>query len=257
MASTSTAGFPQAAAGLAEALSALGRHGAGAHEVRRPDAVGARVPWAADNHWIDAAVVPVGATPPADDAALPHCLWIASGGRAEGRTELPDIAMPVMALDLADLPEAGAAAEAVPIGEIGAVNDRAYGGEQLGPLIGALPPAFGRAYAVRDPGGGLASVAAAATSAPTCRSSGSRPIPRIAAEGSARRSCARCSTTHAAAACGRPRCRRAPTDFRSTSASGSRRSGICTPTCADRGRPSRGRGRRPRQSSVTALHAVR
>ena len=161
MASTSTAGFPQAAAGLAEALSALGRHGAGAHEVRRPDAVGARVPWAADNHWIDAAVVPVGATPPADDAALPHCLWIASGGRAEGRTELPDIAMPVMALDLADLPEAGAAAEAVPIGEIGAVNDRAYGGEQLGPLIGALPPAFGRAYAVRDPGGGLASVAAA------------------------------------------------------------------------------------------------
>jgi len=158
---SSTPRFPQAVAGLAEALSALGRYGAGAHEVRRPDAVGARVPWAADNHWIDAAVVPVGATPPADDAALPHCLWIASGGRAEGRTELPDIAMPVMALDLADLPEAGAAAEAVPIGEIGAVNDRAYGGEQLGRLIGALPPAFGRAYAVRDPGGGLASVAAA------------------------------------------------------------------------------------------------
>jgi GNAT superfamily N-acetyltransferase len=154
-------GFGRAAAGLGEALGALGRHGAGAHEVRRPDAVGAEVAWAADNHWIDAAVVPVGATPPADDPSLPHCLWIASGERADGRTELPGIAMPVMTLDLVDVPDGRGAAEAVPIGEIGVVNDRAYGGSQLGSLIGALPPTVGRAYAVRGDGGRLASVAAA------------------------------------------------------------------------------------------------
>ena len=148
------------AAGFGEALAALGRHGPDAREVRRDDAVGARVGWAADHHWIDAAVVPVGTAPPADDPALPHCLWIESGRRAEGRSLLSDIEMPVMTLDLAGLPETDEAAERVAIGEIGAVNDRAYGGDQLGRLIAALPPDLGHAFAVRATDGRPASVAA-------------------------------------------------------------------------------------------------
>jgi ribosomal protein S18 acetylase RimI-like enzyme len=152
--------FRLSAAGFGEALAALGRHGPDAREVRRDDAVGARVGWAADHHWIDAAVVPVGTATPADDPALPHCLWIESGRRAQGRSMLPDIEMPVMTLDLAALPEPDEAAERVAIGEIGAVNDRAYGGNQLGRLIAALPPGFGHAFAVRAADGRPASVAA-------------------------------------------------------------------------------------------------
>jgi len=153
--------FRRSAAGLGEAMAALGRYGAGAHEVRRRDAVGARVDWAVESHWIDAAVVPVGAAPPADDESLPHCLWIESGRRAEARTELADITMPVMWLHLAALEDADGTAEEVPLADIGAVNDRAYGVRKLGPLIGALPATLGRAYAVREPGGSLVSVAAA------------------------------------------------------------------------------------------------
>lgn len=154
--------FRQAAAGFGEALAALGRYGPGALEVRRAGAVGARVGWAADHHWLDAALVPAGAAPPADEAELPHCLWTEPGRRLQGRTELTALAMPVMTLDLRDAPGAAAdaAVERVPIGEIGAVNDRAYGGDQLGRLIAALPPDLGHAYAVRTPGGLLVSVAA-------------------------------------------------------------------------------------------------
>jgi ribosomal protein S18 acetylase RimI-like enzyme len=70
--------------------------------------------------------------------------------------------MPVMTLDLAAAPGADAdgAVERVPIGAIGVVNDRAYGGDQLGRLIVALPPDFGYAYGVRAPDGRLVSVAA-------------------------------------------------------------------------------------------------
>jgi hypothetical protein len=50
-------------AGFAETLTAFGATGVGgASAVRRPDAIGARVPWASDNNWIDTAVVPPGAT---------------------------------------------------------------------------------------------------------------------------------------------------------------------------------------------------
>jgi GNAT superfamily N-acetyltransferase len=152
--------FAPAVAGFAEALCALGKHGPGAVEVRRDDAAGARVGWAEEHHWIDAAVVPAGVAPPADDPSLPHCLWVEAGVSAPGRTILTGIAMPVMALDLGDVPEAGGV-ERVPIGEIGAVNDRAYGGGQLGRLIASLPPDFGHAVAVRGGDGALASVAAA------------------------------------------------------------------------------------------------
>jgi len=156
-----TEAFRRSAAGLGEALSALGRHGREAHEIRRDDAIGARVAWAVDNHWIDAAVVPVGEAPPADDASLPHCLWITSGQTAENRRELPDIAMPAMSMDLVDLHDRDGSVEKVPLGDIGGVNDRAFGGTFLGPLIGSLPPTIGRAYAVREPGGRLVSVAGA------------------------------------------------------------------------------------------------
>ena len=122
--------------------------------------MGARVEWAADHHWIDAAVVPVGTAAPAEDPALPHCLWIESGRRAEGRSVLADIEMPVMTLDLGRAAGERRAAERVAIGEIGAVNDRAYGGDQLGRLIAALPPDFGHAFAVRAADGRPASVAA-------------------------------------------------------------------------------------------------
>ena len=152
--------FRQAAAGFGEALAALGRNGPDAHEIRRGDALGARVAWAEDHHWLDAALVPVGAAPPADDPALPHCLWAEAGVPVEGRTELPELAMPVMTLDLTGWPEPGEPVERVAIAEIGAVNDRAYGGDQLGRLIAALPPDAGYAYGVRAPDGRLASAAA-------------------------------------------------------------------------------------------------
>ena len=127
--------------GFAETLACLGRSGAGgATEVRRPGAVGARIGWAADNHWIDAAVVPVGAPPPPDDDGLPHCLCsVASAVR--GRVEIPDVAMPCMALALdawAPEPE-GAAPGRPPLAVVGALNDAAYGQrDRLAPLIGGL-----------------------------------------------------------------------------------------------------------------------
>jgi GNAT superfamily N-acetyltransferase len=142
--------FARSAAGLAEALWAVGTYGRDTEAIRRDDAVGARVPWAEDNHWLDAAIVPVGATPPIDDPALPHCLWIESGKTAGGRRELPEIAMPAMALELTDQHNDGV--EEVPLSEIGGVNDRAYGGSYLGPALAALPATFGRAYAVRADG---------------------------------------------------------------------------------------------------------
>src|SRR5919199_317900 len=132
---TTADAFRRSAAGLGEALCALGRHGRDAREIRRDDAIGAKVDWAIDNHWIDAAVVPVGAAPPADDASLPHCLWIASEETADNRRVLTDIAMPAMSLDLDDLQDRDGSFEEVPLSEIGGVNDRAYGGTKLGSLI--------------------------------------------------------------------------------------------------------------------------
>src|SRR5215213_123577 len=96
--------------GFAETLARIGRTGVrGATEVRERGALGARVPWAADNHWIDAAVVPVGMAAPAPSAALPHCLWCA-GDATTGWTALPDAAMPCMALVL-DAPTSEVTAE--------------------------------------------------------------------------------------------------------------------------------------------------
>jgi GNAT superfamily N-acetyltransferase len=121
--------------GFAETLACLGRTGVGgASEVRAPGLVGARVPWAADNHWIDAAVAAAGA----DIVDPPHCVW--STVVPEGRVELPDVAMPCMALGLGDLAAPAAEELGTPsLTVVGELNDRAYGqADRLAPLIAAI-----------------------------------------------------------------------------------------------------------------------
>ncbi|MCW2984342.1 MAG: acetyltransferase [Conexibacter sp.] len=110
--------------------------------VRRPDAIGAKVDGAADNHWLDAAVVPYDATPPAaDDPSLPHCVWTTAGAMAE-REEVPVIAMPCLGVELAALDGADPGArdgQAPPMAVVGDLNDRAYGQfEALAPLLGGV-----------------------------------------------------------------------------------------------------------------------
>ena len=129
--------------GFAETLACLGRTGVGgASEIRRPGLVGARVPWAADNHWIDAAV----AAPGADLTDAPHCVWSTDGGG--------EIEMPCMALVLDDRrsPPEGSV-EAPPLAAVGTLNDRAYGqAERLAPLIAALDDPRVRTHGVRVEG---------------------------------------------------------------------------------------------------------
>jgi GNAT superfamily N-acetyltransferase len=132
--------------GFAETLACLGRTGVGgAREVREGGLVGARVPWAADNHWIDAAV----AAPGADLAAAPHCVW--SSVVPDGRVELPDIAMPCMGLALTDLVAQGTAAVERPaLAVVGELNDRAYGQtDRLAPLIAAIDDPRVRTHGLR------------------------------------------------------------------------------------------------------------
>jgi GNAT superfamily N-acetyltransferase len=138
--------------GFAETVAALGRAGAGA-VIRRPDAVGARVPSAADNAWIDAVVVPAGARPPErDDPALPHALWTLADEPVAGRVGEPSIAMPCLGLVLdpgVDL-GGGLPVQRPTLAEAGEVNDRAYGQDAvLRPLLGALRDDRVEAHGVR------------------------------------------------------------------------------------------------------------
>ena len=117
--------------GLGEMLAALGCGGAGSQELRRPDALGARIAAAAGNPWIDAAVVPPGAAPPADDPSLPTALWTLAGA-VPGRVEAPEIALPCMGVALDDPvlklgDVAGHETEAAPFAVVGDLNERAYG----------------------------------------------------------------------------------------------------------------------------------
>ncbi|MDA0183199.1 GNAT family N-acetyltransferase [Solirubrobacter phytolaccae] len=132
--------------GFAETLACLGRTGVGgAAEVRTPGVVGARVPWAADNHWVDAVVAEDGASL----VDVPHCVW--SVGVPDGRTELTEIAMPCMGLVLED--GAAPAVESPPLDVVGALNDRAYGQEErLGPLIAAIDDSRVRTHGLRVDG---------------------------------------------------------------------------------------------------------
>ena len=135
--------------GFAETLACLGRTGVrGASEVREPGLVGARVPWAADNHWIDAAV----AAPGADLVDPPHCVW--STVVPDGRVELPEFAMPCMGLDLGDLPAPGEGSVETPsLAVVGALNDRAYGQrDRLAPLIAAIEDPRVRTHGLRVDG---------------------------------------------------------------------------------------------------------
>ncbi|WP_338598095.1 GNAT family N-acetyltransferase [Saccharopolyspora sp. SCSIO 74807] len=152
-------------AGLGEALAAFGRYGPGNAEIRRAGAVGAVVPWASNHHWIDAAAVPVGATPPHANEQLPHCLWT-TGDVPPARREEPDVAMPAMTLDLRALGndsghnETGSVGVAE-FGEIGVLNDLAYQQQALGPLLAAFPAGMGHGYGIRDHSGRLISAAVA------------------------------------------------------------------------------------------------
>ena len=132
--------------GFAETLACLGRTGVGgAEEHRTPGVVGARVPWATDNHWIDAAVADAGARL----ADPPHCVW--STVVPDGRSELPEIAMPCMGLVLADWQAPSTTPlETPPLTVAGELNDRAYGQrDRLGPLISAIDDARARAHGLR------------------------------------------------------------------------------------------------------------
>ena len=123
---------------------ALGRTGVGgATEVRTPGVVGARVPWATDNHWVDAAVADAGA----ELVEPPHCVW--SAVVPEGRREIAEIAMPCMGLvsGLTGEQPSAASVETPSLAVVGELNDRAYGQrDRLGPLIGAIVDAA-RAHA--------------------------------------------------------------------------------------------------------------
>jgi ribosomal protein S18 acetylase RimI-like enzyme len=138
--------------GFAETLCAFGATGVGgASVVRRPDAVGARVPWASDNNWIDTAVVPPGATATAGAEGLPHCLW-ALPDAVRGGTPMAHLDMPCMALVLDRPPQGERAQVQTPsLDVVGALNDRAYGQpDRLAPLITALDDPRITAHGVRD-----------------------------------------------------------------------------------------------------------
>jgi ribosomal protein S18 acetylase RimI-like enzyme len=132
--------------GFAEMLACLGRTGVrGAREVRAAGVVGAHVPWAADNHWIDAAV----AKPGASLVDPPHCVW--STDVPDGRRELQGIAMPCMGLELRD--QEADAPETPSLAVVGELNDRAYGQQdRLAPLIAALDDPRVRTHGVRVDG---------------------------------------------------------------------------------------------------------
>jgi ribosomal protein S18 acetylase RimI-like enzyme len=143
--------------GFGEMLAVLGRWAVGADaELRRPDALGARIDAAAGNPWLNAAVVPPGMPPPADGPRLPYCLWALTDA-APGRVEQPALAMPCMGVELddpalaldGDVPDTKAPSLTV----LGDLNERAYG--QIGvfsPLVRALRDDRVRTYGLCDDG---------------------------------------------------------------------------------------------------------
>jgi ribosomal protein S18 acetylase RimI-like enzyme len=136
-------------AGFAETLACLGRTGVGgASELRAPGVVGARVPWATDNHWIDAAVADAGA----ELADAPHCVWSTEVPR--GRSDLAEIAMPCMALVFDDRrAPSEAAIEPPPLTVVGELNDRAYGQrDRLGALLPSVADSRVRTHGLRVDG---------------------------------------------------------------------------------------------------------
>jgi ribosomal protein S18 acetylase RimI-like enzyme len=140
----------RATEGYAETLACLGRTGVGgASEIRAAGLLGARVPWATDNHWVDAAVAEAGA----ELVEAPHCVW--SIEVPEGRRELEGIAMPCMGLVLDDewQPPSEAAIETPPLDVVGTLNDRAYGqDDRLSRVIAAIDDPRAHTHGVRVDG---------------------------------------------------------------------------------------------------------
>jgi GNAT superfamily N-acetyltransferase len=145
--------------GFGEMVAALGRWGVSADaEIRRPDALGARIDAAAGNPWFNAAVVPAGAAPPADDPRLPYCLWTVADA-VPGRVHDAGIATPCMGVELGDPAlelDGGASDVQTPsLAVVGDLNERAYCdvGGPFGPLVRALREDDRvRTYGVRDHG---------------------------------------------------------------------------------------------------------
>ena len=143
--------------GFGEIIAALGRWGVGVEaEVRRPDALGARIDIASDNPWFDAAVVPADAIPPDDDPGLPHYLWTVADA-VPGRARAAGIETPCMGVALDDpaLDLSGGATEVEEpsLAVLGDINERAYG--QFGvfsSLVSALRDDRIRTHGLRDGG---------------------------------------------------------------------------------------------------------
>ncbi|HSN98889.1 MAG TPA: GNAT family N-acetyltransferase [Candidatus Nanopelagicales bacterium] len=143
--------------GFGEMVAALGRCGISPEaEVRRPDALGARIDLAPHNPWFHAAVVPLHAAPPADDPLLPRCLWTVAAA-VPGRLEDPAIATPCMGIAL-DAPALALAARAPDIEEpslavLGDMNERAYNDfGTFAPLVRELRDDRIRVHGLRDAG---------------------------------------------------------------------------------------------------------
>lgn len=139
-----------------ELLATVGRWGVGESAViRRPDAVGARISMAAESPWLDAAVVPFGAAPPAEEPSLPRCLWTVAES-VRGRAEKAKIEMPCMGLELSGLASLAAPqlqVDTPPLALLGELNDRAYGQSALlRPLLSGLRDDRVQTHGLRDAG---------------------------------------------------------------------------------------------------------
>jgi len=129
--------------GFGEMIALLGRWGVGTDAViRRPDLLGARIDAAGSSPWFNAGVVPLTASPPADDPHLPFCIWSA-GDAVPGRVEHAALLTPRMGVSLDD-PGLHLDGEAVEMAEpslavLAQANERAYEDEgTFGPLITGL-----------------------------------------------------------------------------------------------------------------------
>jgi GNAT superfamily N-acetyltransferase len=137
-----------------ELIATVGRWGVGeAAVIRRPDAVGARIGMALESPWLDAAVVPFDAAPPAEVPWIPTCLWTVADS-VRGRKEKAKIAMPCMGVQLANLGALAAPSVQVDtpsLALLGELNDRAYGqAALLCPLLSGLRDDRVQTHGLRD-----------------------------------------------------------------------------------------------------------
>lgn len=112
--------------GFGETLAIVGRCAADGTPLRFDGALGASLPGAAPNPWMDAVVALPGATLPADDE-LPTCVWT-TGDSVPGRREDAKVRTPCMGLDLGSWSGASERpVEPVSGEDVGRLNALAYG----------------------------------------------------------------------------------------------------------------------------------